>query len=194
MSSKTKTENLQLNQWELDDVFQMSDFNQDNAKIDAAMGEALGNVSGALEELHAPGISAVKLTEIILSTKQSFVDVTLSDFVAEKKYFQYIILCPLDTQLTINGSLPQYKYSEPDGNWIATSDIIKSRRGVFTLYVDDIMSNTLTYLRACADGKVYRMGIYAMDLNTLRLTCDSIVYRPYPAGSRMVLLGLKFGE
>jgi len=47
MSSKTKTTNLGLNQWELDDVFQMDDFNQDNAKIDTAMGLLTESLAGA---------------------------------------------------------------------------------------------------------------------------------------------------
>jgi len=47
MSSKTKTTNLGLNHWELDDVFQMDDFNQDNAKIDAAMGLLTESLAGA---------------------------------------------------------------------------------------------------------------------------------------------------
>jgi len=49
MSSKTKTTNLGLNHWELDDVFQMDDFNQDNAKIDAAMGLLTESLAGNLK-------------------------------------------------------------------------------------------------------------------------------------------------
>ena len=35
----TKTSNYQLNQWEAEDDFLRTDFNEDNAKIDAALGE-----------------------------------------------------------------------------------------------------------------------------------------------------------
>jgi len=49
MSSTNKTSNLGLNQWELKDVYQMADFNADNAKIDAAMGLLTESLAGNLK-------------------------------------------------------------------------------------------------------------------------------------------------
>ena len=40
----TKTTNYQLNQWAKSDRIMMDDFNADNAKIDAALGEKIGAV------------------------------------------------------------------------------------------------------------------------------------------------------
>jgi len=78
MSSTNKTSNLGLNQWELKDVYQMSDFNQDNAKIDAAMGLLTESLTGNLRMELIKHIDAKPTSNSSVSSDLS--DVNFGDY------------------------------------------------------------------------------------------------------------------
>jgi len=188
MSSKTKTENLQLNQWALDDVFQMSDFNSDNAKIDAAVAGALGSVSGALEEIHAAGISVVKLADLTVERTTQTVNIKMSDFVAEKKYFQYVILCPFDAMLVMSSSFPVSVFDAVTGTWVEAKSFPSATHGVLRICTDSLLNSSENYLRVF-DGNSYRTNISLKNMNSISLQYPNS--DQFYAGSRIIMLGLK---
>lgn len=59
MASTNKTEHLQLNQWVGTDPFRMADFNEDNAKLDAAVkanADAIASNTQAITALQSGGL------------------------------------------------------------------------------------------------------------------------------------------
>ena len=95
MSSTNHTPNLGLSQWVLSDPFRMDDFNQDNAKIDAAV--------DGLEKRKSEFVKLKEITTTVGGVSQIDVDVSDIDFGA----WQYLMVDvkPLtDCFLRLNGS------------------------------------------------------------------------------------------
>lgn len=80
MSSTGKTTNLGLNQWELTDPFLMEDFNEDNAKIDEALGEVDSKIAAAAEQSAFVSLMDVKLTAASRSIELDFSNIDLSQY------------------------------------------------------------------------------------------------------------------
>ena len=83
-----QTANYQLSQWEASDRILMSDFNSDNAKIDAALKTQADSIAGLNGRL---GLQLLKT--LTSSTDSDFVEVSLSGIVWSSWKAVHLVIC-----------------------------------------------------------------------------------------------------
>ena len=100
-----QTQNYQLNQWEKTDRIKMEDFNEDNRKIDAALGALAGTLADKPSRSEmAEALPWVKLGETTLSTAATEMSITVPN---ADQYQQFLVFYTAAggkiTYLTVQG-------------------------------------------------------------------------------------------
>lgn len=112
--STSKTGNLGLCQWELEDPFLMEEMNEDNRKIDRAV----------------VAVPLVTLMEVTLGQEAATVELDLSG-VDLTQYMELWAYCSrTDARLRPNGYAENYTYLNSYGNWQNGTAYIPSRCGL----------------------------------------------------------------
>lgn len=177
MSSTYKTPNLKLSQWVLSDPFNMADFNEDNLKVDSAVGD----------------IPLVKLIDVTLQEQAQTVEIDLSgmdltQFVSLRLYQRSEYS---NINLRVNKISDSYKYVNSYGNWQDCSGYSYSYLG----YIDIELNSSSLYMHS--RYKLYKLPVSMPpeSIKTLDLIRDpsnsgkgSYVY---PVGTRFILMGVK---
>lgn len=176
MSSTNKTPNLELSQWVLSDPFNMTDFNEDNAKIDAAV----------------EAIPLVKLMDVTLQEQVATVELDLSgfDLTAYLSLRLYQRSDYTNINLRVNKISDPYYYYNSSGNWQQTGSYASSAMG----YLDIELDAGSLFLHS--NLKIYNAPavIPASSLVTLDIIRDpgnenTTLF--YPVGTRFILMGVR---
>lgn len=176
MSSTYKTPNLKLSQWVLSDPFNMADFNEDNAKVDSAVG----------------GIPLVKLFDVTLQKEAATVELDLSDI----DLTQYATLRLYqrseypNINLRVNKISDSYKYVNSSGNWQDSSGYSYSYMG----YIDIELHSSSLYMHS--RYKLYKLPVSMppesiKTLDLIRDPSNSGRGSFYPVGTRFIIMGVK---
>lgn len=175
MSSTNKTPNLGLSQWVLSDPFNMADFNEDNAKIDAAVSAA----------------PLVKLIDVTLAAAAATVELNLRgiDIAAYASLRVYHRSGPGDSMnIRLNKVSDGYMYLY-GGNWQSPSSYCY---GGDIGYIDIELAPVNIYIH-----NPYRLTkpspvIQVSALRTIEMIRDpNNESNVYPAGTRFILLGVR---
>jgi len=182
MSSKTKTENLQLNQWALDDVFQMSDFNSDNAKIDAA-------ITSAQAEARM-GLRTVKLMDAVPEANKDVVSLDFTGAVNSGKYISFLVIAPRGVVIYMDDTYNPNKLDFSTGLWSGTG-IARALDGTFKIrFIKDGSDRISTYITAEQSFAFigYSLSSFKLDVYNADSSGTSCVYT---AGDRIRVFGLE---
>ena len=192
-----QTEHYQLNQWELTDRIQMEDFNNDNAKIEAALTEQAAVL--AEKPSHADVAAAkdcVKVADARLSEDSDTLTVTVEN--AEQYLFYLLCFDTLGSgqvHMTWTGCPETYSFvgttSETDVQYTGASHIIALPNGGLFLQ----------YSIAARPGDAVGIDIYRYSTSTLLPEASTsgsinITLTPRPnqkwlAGTYMVIYGFR---
>jgi len=183
MSSKTKTENLQLNQWALDDVFQMSDFNSDNAKIDAA-------ITSAQAEARM-GLRTVKLMDAVPEANKDVVSLDFTGAMNSGKYISFLVIAPRSAIIYMDDAYSPNGLDYSTGLWSSTATA-RALGGIFTVRFIKGATNIDAYLTAeqsfrfCSNNlSSIKLKVYNVD--SANNSCA------YTAGDYIRVFGLNMG-
>lgn len=186
-----QTSNYQLNQWEGTDRILRTDFNADNAKIDAAIA-AVRNLCPVEKLLE---------TSITSTSTQADIDVSSIDLTAYRTLMIYLN-CSSNTtaariQLRLN-DLESYQDHSLEETWLAQASIGEvPQKGDFRFFVT--LGNYCTgegrsvyYYNSsfrCNSSNIMVADLAASAIKKLRLIGDS---GDLGSGSRVILMGLKW--
>lgn len=177
LSSTNKTQNLELNQWVLSDSFNMADFNEDNAKVDAAAGS----------------VPTVKLMDVTLQEQAGTVELNLSG-IDLTKYLSlrlYQRSQYTDINLRVNKISEPYSFRNSSGNWQKTGKQCCSPMG----YIDIELNIKALYIHS--NYTIYKapLSIPPESMVSLDLIRDPNNSGNgtwlYPVGTRFILIGVK---
>ena len=202
-----QTTNYQLCQWDGEDRILRTDFNADNAKIDAAIADNAAAIA-AEAEARAAGDFRVKLLDKTTASQQPNVSVNLSsiDF-SPYLWVELYISCPSATEdfvIRFNGIISYqsgsassglgYNYTtayaglgvrDSDGTASLSARIWTCPGGSLLHCVgEQVGSGALNYLHTTCSTTLTQLW-------DLTLECENTVSHSIPAGSRILLYGVR---
>lgn len=212
MSSQSKTPNLQLNQWAASDPVVRTDFNADNARIDAAVGGIKIPVVKLMEVTTAQNAASVELNfagvdlseyrgmDIIINacgvqlgtnTNESYYDSLCTRINKDTQYYSamgdQINLCQATLPRNVNTQYPPDLFQIAHIRW---SDIMAGRQLLFGEgnYVSRNAGASAGYTAGTNAATVNKNLFSAENLNTV-----DFVIQPHTAGEAALLqAGAKF--
>lgn len=198
-----QTSNYQLNQWEGTDRILRTDFNADNAKIDAAIAELREDLAAQIEAVRAES-RLVLLKRETLDTDVSEVEISLEAEHPEQ-YFELLIYVEPSASTTASSlslhlnDLTSYwtsgaEQTELSKIWLDEVDH-SAGFGRFRLLLAGHIAGMSEYTYCttrqhfCSgvDGRIAELA--AKDLKTLRIFCDDSL--KIGRGTRFTVLGIR---
>lgn len=198
-----QTSNYQLNQWEGTDRILRTDFNADNAKIDAAIAELRKDLAAQIEAVRAES-RLVLLKRETLDTDVSEVEISLEAEHPEQ-YFELLIYVEPSASTTASSlslhlnDLTSYWTSGAEQTELSTIqlDSVDPSAGFarFTLLLSKYIAGKSEYTRCTTlqhfytslDGRIAELA--AEDLKTLRIFCEDDL--KIGKGTRFTVLGIR---
>ena len=198
-----QTSNYQLNQWEGTDRILRTDFNADNAKIDAAITELREELATQIEAVRAES-RLVLLKRETLDADVSEVEISLEAEHPEQ-YFELLIY--VEPSASTTGNRLFLYLNDLTSYWTSSSE----EPELTMLWLDDLdRSASFARFRLLLSGHVSGMSEYAYrtttqhfhsnsnarmaelaprDLKTLRISCNSNL--KIGKGTRFTVLGIR---